>query len=160
MSSLTIRPATLADADTLARFARALEREEGKPEAALTAAHVRAEGFGLRRRFWALIAERDGKPVGFALVFPAYATETAERGCYVQDLYIVPEARRQGVGRALMAAVARASAEDGGRYLFWNVRLDNAGAQAFYRALGATVEPTVTMSLEGEALARTIAGTT
>ena len=55
-----------------------------------------------------MIAERDGRPVGYALFYRAYATEHAERGLYLQDLYVVPEAHRQGTGRALMAAVARA----------------------------------------------------
>ena len=50
----------------------------------------------------------------------AYDTEHAARGLYLQDLYVVPEARRQGAGRALMAAVARACQADGGCYVFWN----------------------------------------
>ena len=157
--AMPVRAALPADAETIAAFAHALSLEEGCPAPALQARHVRAEGFGASPRFRALIAERDGQPVGYALFFPAYATEHAERGLYLQDLYVVPEARRQGAGRALVAAVARACMADGGCYLFWNTRPRNRAALAFYRALGARKEPTVTMSLQPDALGR-LAGET
>ena len=154
-----VREAAPADAETIAAFARALSLEEGYPAPALQARHVRAEGFGASARFRAQIAERDGRPVGYALFYRAYATEHAERGLYLQDLYVVPEARRQGTGRALMAAVARACQADGGCYVFWNTRPRNRAALAFYRALGARKEPTVTLSLQPDALKR-LAGET
>jgi ribosomal protein S18 acetylase RimI-like enzyme len=154
-----VREAMPADAETIADFARALSLEEGYPAPALRAEHVRAEGFGASPRFGALIAERHGRPVGYALFYRAYATEHAERGLYLQDLYVVPEARRQGTGRALMAAVARACQADGGCYVFWNARPRNRAALAFYRALGARKEPTVTLSLQPDALKR-LAGET
>ena len=154
-----VRDAMPADAETIAAFARALSLEEGYPAPALQAQHVRKEGFGTSPRFRALIAERDGRPVGYALFYRAYATEHAERGLYLQDLYIVPEARRQGTSRALMAAVARACQADSGCYVFWNTRPRNRAALAFYRALGARKEPTVTLSLQPDALKR-LAGET
>lgn len=151
---LTIRPATVEDAALIAGLVRALCREEGFPESTLDEAQVRADGFGAAPRFRVLVAERNGAPVGYALTFPSCDTDSATHGRYVQDLYVVPEARRQGVGRALMAAVARACRAGGGGYLFWNVRLANPAGLAFYRALGARAEPTVTMSLEAAPLAR------
>lgn len=154
-----VRDAMPADAETIAAFAHALSLEEGYPAPALQAQHVRAEGFGASPRFRAQIAERDGQAVGYALFYRAYATEHAERGLYLQDLYVVPEARRQGTGRALMAAVARACQADGGCYVFWNTRPRNRAALAFYRALGARKEPTVTLSLQPDALKR-LAGET
>jgi ribosomal protein S18 acetylase RimI-like enzyme len=154
-----VREARAADAETIAAFARALSREEGHPAPALQASHVREEGFGDNARFRALVAERDGQPVGYALFYRAYATEHGERGFYLQDLYVVPEARRQGTGRALMAAVARACQADGGCYVFWNARPRNRAALAFYCALGARKEPTVTLSLQPDALGR-LAGET
>jgi GNAT superfamily N-acetyltransferase len=131
---------------------RALSLEEGYPAPALRARHVRAEGFGASPRFRVLIAERDGRPVGYALFFPAYDTDHAERGFYLQDLYVVPAARRQGAGRALMAAVAQACEADGGCYVFWNARPKNRAGLAFYRRIGARREPTVTLSLQADAL--------
>ena len=105
----------------IAAFARALSLEEGHPAPALQASHVREEGFGANARFRALLAEHAGRRVGYALFYRAYATEHGECGLYLQDLYIVPEARRQGTGRALMTAVARACQADSGCYVFWNL---------------------------------------
>jgi ribosomal protein S18 acetylase RimI-like enzyme len=152
--AVRVREALPADAKTIAAFAHALSLEEGHPAPALEAQHVCAEGFGASPRFRALIAERDGQPVGYALFYRAYATEHAARGLYLQDLYVAPEARRQGAGRALMAAVARACRADGGCYVFWNALPTNRAALAFYRALGARKEPTVTLSLQPDALRR------
>jgi ribosomal protein S18 acetylase RimI-like enzyme len=152
MSAVRVRNAGPADAETIAAFSYALSREEGHAAPALQARHVRAEGFGPGARFRALIAERDGRPVGYALFYPAYATEHAARGFYLQDLYVVAEARRQGAGRALMAAVARACEAEDGCYVFWNARPENRAALDFYRALGARQEPTVTLSLQPDAL--------
>ena len=154
MTAVRVRAALPADAETIAAFAHALSLEEGHRAPALQARQVRAEGFGASPRFRVLIAERDGQPAGYALFFPAYATDHAERGFYLQDLYVVPEARRQGAGRALMAAVARACAADGGCYVFWNARPENRAALAFYRRIGARREPTVTLSLQPDALRR------
>jgi ribosomal protein S18 acetylase RimI-like enzyme len=152
--AIRVREALPADAGTIVSLARALTLEEGYPAPALQAEDVRAEAFGARPRFRVLIAERDGVVVGYALFFPAYDTDNAERGLYLQDLYVVPEARRRGAGRALMAAVARACAADGGRYVFWNARPENHAGLAFYRAIGARREPTVTLSLQPDALQR------
>lgn len=154
MAGLIVRAATAADAETIVALAHALSRDEGHPAPALSAADVRAEGFGERPRFCALIAERDGTPLGFALYFPSYDTDHAARGVYLQDLYVVPTARRQGVGQALMSALARACEDDGGRYVFWNARPDNAAGLAFYRAIGAREEPILTLSLQPDALRR------
>ena len=113
-------------------FSQALSREEGYAAPALQARHVRVEGFGPGARFRTLIAEQDGRPVGYALFYPAYDTDHAARGLYLQDLYVVAEARRQGAGRALMAAVARACQDDGGCYVFWNALPNNRAGLAFY----------------------------
>lgn len=152
--TLVVREATAADAETIVALARALSREEGYAAPALSAAEVLAEGFGERPRFRALIAERDGTSLGYAVFFPSYDTDHAARGVYMQDLYVVPSARRQGVGRALMAALARACAGDGGCYVFWNARPENEAGLAFYRAIGARDEPILTLSLQPEALRR------
>jgi ribosomal protein S18 acetylase RimI-like enzyme len=149
-----VREAVPADTETIAALAHALSLEEGHPAPGLRGQDVRAEGFGANPRFRVLLAERNGQPAGYALYFPAYDTDHAERGLYLQDLYVVPEARRLGAGRALMAAVARACAADGGCYVFWNARPQNRAALAFYRRIGARREPTVTLSLQSDALRR------
>jgi GNAT superfamily N-acetyltransferase len=154
-----VREAVPADAETIAAFAQALSLEEGYPVPALQARHVRAEGFGAGRRFRTLIAERDARPAGYALFYPSYDTDHAARGFYLQDLYVVPEARRQGAGRALMAAMARACLADRGCYLFWNALPRNRAGLAFYRAIGACEERVVTLSLQPDALRRLAEGT-
>ena len=78
--AVRVRGATPGDAETIAAFAHALSLEEGYPAPALQADHVRAEGFGAKPRFRALIAEREGQPVGYALFYPAYDTDHAARG--------------------------------------------------------------------------------
>ena len=152
MSAVRVREAGPADAEAIAAFSHALSREEGYAAPVLQARDVRAEGFGPNPRFSALIAELSGRPVGYALFYPAYDTDHAARGLYLQDLYVVPDARRQGAGRALMAAVARACQADGGRYVFWNAQPANRAGLAFYRAIGAREEPVLTLSLQPDAL--------
>jgi ribosomal protein S18 acetylase RimI-like enzyme len=152
MSELRVRTADPADAETIVAFSHALSREEGYTAPALRADDVRVEGFGPKPRFRALIAEQHGRPVGYALYCPAYDTDHAARGFYLQDLYVVAEARRQGAGRALMAAVARACEADGGCYVFWNAQPSNRAGLAFYRAIGARQESVLTLSLQPDAL--------
>ena len=154
----TIREATPADAPVIAALAGQLSREDGQTSCALRPKDVLAQGFGASRRFQAVLAERDGELLGYALFYPSYDTDHAARGLYVQDLYVVPEARGRGIGRALMAAVGRCCLADGGCYLFWNARPDNANGRAFYRAIGAREERVLTLSLQPEALRR-LAGT-
>ena len=154
MTGWTVREATADDAATIADFARALSLEEGHPAPALQARHVHAEGFGATPRFRALIAEWDRRAVGYALFYPAYDTDHAARGFYLQDLYVVPEGRRQGAGRALMTAVARACQADRGCYVFWNALPANRAGRAFYRAIGACEEKILTLSLQPDALRR------
>jgi ribosomal protein S18 acetylase RimI-like enzyme len=154
MRPVHVREARPADADTIAAFAHALSLEEGYPAPKLQAEHVRAEAFEGSPRFSALIAEREGEAVGYALFYPAYDTDHAARGFYLQDLYVVPAARRQGAGRALMAAVAQACDADGGCYVFWNALPKNHAGLAFYRRIGAREEPVVTLSLQPDALRR------
>jgi ribosomal protein S18 acetylase RimI-like enzyme len=147
-----VREAGAADAEAICALSRALSAEEGCGEPQLSVADVLREGFGERPRFRALLAEEDGRAIGYALFYPSYDTDHAARGCYLQDLYVAPKGRRRGVGRALMAAVASACAADGGLYLFWNARPRNVAARAFYRSIGAREEPVLTLSLQPDAL--------
>jgi ribosomal protein S18 acetylase RimI-like enzyme len=150
----TIREAAAGDAAILVRLVHQFEREEGKSAARLTAADVLAQGFGEWPRFRVLLAEDAGQALGYAMYYPSYDSEHAAKGLYLQDLFVVPDARRRGVGRALMAAVARACQADGGCYLFWNAHESNHAGRAFYRRIGAREEPVVTLSLQPDALRR------
>ena len=132
--------------------------EEGNPPGAATVEAFRSLGFSARPRFHTVLAEDEERVLGYALYFPSYDTDCGAKGFYLQDLYVLPEARRRGIGRALMTAVARACRADGGRYLFWNALERNRAGRAFYRRIGAREEPVVTLSLQPDALRRLAEG--
>lgn len=152
--SLSVRPARAEDAAAVAALARRFNAEDGNPPGPLTAEDLIALWSAEPPRILTLVAERDGALIGYALSYASFDTEFAARGFYLQDLYVVPGARRGGVGRALMAELARVCIADGGRYMFWNALVRNRGGRAFYRRLGAREEPVVTLSLQPDALER------
>ncbi len=135
---LAIRIATAADVPEILRFIRALavyEKLEG--EVVADEARLHATLFGSRPAAEVLIAELAGAPVGFALFFPSYSTFLARPGLYLEDLFVDPAARGQGVGLALMSALARITLERGWGRFEWAVLDWNTPAIEFYRALGA-----------------------
>ena len=154
MSSRTIRAAAADDAPAIVALVHSFNVEDGNPPGPLTEEAFRTLSFGDRPRFHVLLEEAAGEVLGYALFYHSYDTEFGAKGFYVQDLYVRPEARRGGIGRALMAAVARACQADGGCYLFWNALERNRAGRAFYRRIGAREEPVVTLSLQPDALRR------
>lgn len=151
---LTIRRATIEDAEALARLTRGLNAHQGDPVGNFDAAVARRDGFGDAPCWTALIAERDGLAVGYAMFHPAYDAPHAARGLYLQDLYVDDKERRRGVGRALMAAVAREARRAGCVFFWWTAKQWNSEALAFYRGLGAAAETVVAHALFGEAFDR------
>ena len=135
---IRIRPAEPEDAATLSRFGRALSRLEGDPTSHFTEAAVLRDGFGRKREYRALVAELDGRPVGYTLDHDAYDSAWAEKGVYLIDVYVLPRARRKGVARALLAAVARAAQRRRRSFVWWASKETNAEAHAFYASLGAS----------------------
>jgi len=89
----------------------------------------------------ALLAEAGGRPVGFALWFATYSTFLTRPGLYLEDIFVLPEHRGRGIGKALISEVARTAARRGCGRLEWAVLDWNAPAIDFYRALGADVLP-------------------
>ncbi|HIK08302.1 MAG TPA: GNAT family N-acetyltransferase [Trichormus sp. M33_DOE_039] len=95
--------------------------------------------FGSRKYIEAILAEYEGKAVGFALFFHNYSTFLTKPGLYLEDLFVLPEYRRQGIGKALLIKLAQIAVErDCGR-LEWTVLDWNESAQAFYRSMGASI---------------------
>lgn len=154
---LSIRRATIDDADALAELARGLNAHQGDPVGNFDASTIRRDGFGERPCWTALIAERDGRALGYAMFQAAYDAPHAVRGLYLQDIYVRDEARRRGVGRALMAALAREARDAGCSFFWWTAKQWNSEALEFYRRLGAASETVVAHALFGEPLERLIA---
>jgi GNAT superfamily N-acetyltransferase len=151
---MPIRPATPSDVPTILAFIRELALYEREPDAVLaTEADLLRDGFGPTPRFWALIAEHDHKPAGFALYFTSYSTWRGHHGIRLEDLYVTPTLRGQGIGKALLSRLAQITIEQGCPRLEWDVLDWNAPAIAVYERLGATIlTEWRIMRLQGEAL--------
>jgi len=133
-----IRSATPADVGTILRFVRELAAFEREPDAVEATEPMLEEAlFGERPAAEALIAETVGSPLGFALFFHNFSTWTGKRGLYLEDLYVTPDARGQGVGGALLAHLAGMARDRGCARFEWSVLDWNADAIAFYRKVGA-----------------------
>jgi len=138
-----VRPARPGDEHALFTLIRALARYE-KLEHAVTgdAERLKAHLFGPAPVIQALLAESDaGAPLGFALFFSNYSTFLTSPGVYLEDLFVIEEARGLGIGRALLREVARIALERGAGRLEWTVLDWNAKAIAFYEGAGASVLP-------------------
>jgi GNAT superfamily N-acetyltransferase len=154
--SLTIRPATPADAGLIHNFIRALaEYEKLLHEVEATEADIAKNLFGETPRLFCDIAEADGAPVGFAVWFYNYSTFTGRHGIYLEDLFVNPEARGLGAGKALLRGLAQRCRDEGLTRLEWAVLDWNAPSIAFYDSLGASAKTDwITRRLSGEALQR------
>jgi GNAT superfamily N-acetyltransferase len=141
MSSIVIRDARLAesgpdDAETLLELIKGLALYEREPHAVKATVHdLRRHGTGPRPRFEAIMAELDGRPAGFALFFHNYSTWTGKPGLYLEDLFVYEWARGHGLGRRLMARVARIARDrDCGRLDLWVLHWNET--REFYHRLG------------------------
>jgi GNAT superfamily N-acetyltransferase len=154
--SLSVRPATPADAGVILAFIRELaEYEKLAHQVVATESTVRETLFGPRTAAEALIAELDGAPVGFAIYFHNYSTFLSRPGIYLEDLFVKPALRRRGVGKALFTRVAQIAVERRCGRFEWSVLDWNEPAIAFYKSLGAEpMSDWTVFRLTGEALAR------
>jgi GNAT superfamily N-acetyltransferase len=153
---IRIRLARPDDAPLLLALIRGLaEYEKLSDQVTATAEDLRDTLFGARPAAEALIAELDGAPAGFALFFSNYSTFLAKPGIYLEDLFVKPEMRRRGVGRALFTHVARLAVERNCGRFEWSVLDWNEPAIAFYGSLGAVpLSDWTVFRLTGEALRR------
>jgi GNAT superfamily N-acetyltransferase len=139
---LKIRPAQESDVDAifdlirgLADYEKLSDRVTGNTEL------LRSHLFGDRPYAEAIVAELGDLSIGFALFFHNYSTFLTQPGLYLEDVFVRPEYRRQGVGKALLAAVAKIAVDRGCGRLEWSVLEWNQNAIEFYQSLGATVLP-------------------
>jgi GNAT superfamily N-acetyltransferase len=137
-TSLHIRRATPRDTATILELIRGLAHYERLTyQVVATVGRLRRHGFGRRPYFETLICRRDGRAVGFALYYFTYSTFLARPTLYLEDLFVLPEERRAGVGRALLRAVARVAVQRSCGRMEWAVLDWNRPAIRFYRRLGA-----------------------
>jgi GNAT superfamily N-acetyltransferase len=136
-------------------FAELAEYEHLTHELHATERGLAAALFGERPLAEALIAERDGTALGYALYFPTFSSFLTSTGVWLEDLFVRPSHRDEGVGRALLSAVAARVRERGGERLEWAALDWNELALGFYRRIGAeTMGEWITHRLDGDALAR------
>ena len=137
---ISVRSATPADVPIILRFIRGLAEYEKLAHACVaTEDALRRTLFGERPAAEVLIARVGDTPAGFALFFHNYSTFLAKPGIYLEDLFVLPEHRGRGAGKALLVRLAQIAQErDCGR-LEWSVLAWNAPAIEFYQRVGATV---------------------
>jgi GNAT superfamily N-acetyltransferase len=161
-SHIRIESARTQDVPRLLELIRALAEYEKLSHLVVgTADDLQAELFADRPVIEAVLAWEDGQALGFALFFHNYSTFLTRRGLYLEDLFVVPEGRGRGIGKALIRHGAKLAVERGcGRYE-WAVLDWNTPAIAFYQSLGASVLCDWRICrIEGEALARLAAPAT
>ena len=150
----TIRFADAADTPVILRFIRALaEYEKLEHECLADEASLRVQLFGPRPYAEVLLIEEDGAAHGFALFFHNFSTFEGRPGLYLEDLFVQPEARGAGLGRALLQHLAALAVARGCARLEWSVLDWNAPAIGFYQRLGARMmDEWTVMRVDGDAL--------
>ena len=152
--TLTIRPAVPEDLDLIIGFIRALADYERLADAVvldpvLLGCHL----FGDKPMAEVLIGEINGAPRGFALFFHNFSTFAGKPGIYLEDLFVDPEARGSGLGKALLARLAQLAMERGCARLEWSVLDWNEPSIAFYKSLGAkAMDEWTVYRMDGDAL--------
>lgn len=149
-----IRPATSADVPLILQLVRDLAAFERESDKVIATEPMLFEAlFGPHPAAEAVIAELDGAPVGMALFFHNFSTWTGWRGLYLEDLYVTPEARGAGVGKALLQHLAGLAVERGCSRFEWSVLDWNEKAIRFYKAMGAEpMEEWTVYRVTGDAL--------
>ena len=154
MTDPRIRQAVPADVEHLVRLVHDLAAYERAPEeCVVTAEQLHERLFGTNPAVFALVAEEEGRVVGTAIWFLNFSTWEGQYGIYVEDLYVRPEFRGNGHGRALLAILAKICLERGYKRLQWSVLDWNEPSVDFYRGLGAKpLEEWIGYRLEGNDL--------
>lgn len=142
MSVLTIRPAITEDVDQIVQFVIDLAIYEKEQDAVVaTSEQFRNALFCDNPQAHCLIAELDGESVGFALYFFSFSTWLGQHGIYLEDLYVTPEARGLGAGKALLKELSKIAVQKNYGRVEWSVLDWNEPSIKFYQAMGAKAKP-------------------
>jgi len=140
--AFSIRPAQPGDEHALFGLIQALAEYEGLRHAVTGSAEKLAlDLFGPRPAAEALLVESDGRAIAFALFFHNYSTFLTQAGLYLEDIFVLPEYRRRGIGKALLSELAKIARARGCGRMEWSVLDWNVSAIGFYQSLGASVLP-------------------
>src|SRR3982074_753414 len=153
--SLTIRRARPDEAGLVLSLVRELaEYEKLLPEVEATEADIGEALFGSHPRLFREIAAGEGEPAGFAAWFNNFSTFSGRSGIYLEDLFVRPAHRGKGIGKALLAHLARECVAHGWAWVQWSVLDWNTPSIAFYKSLGAVLMDEWTLCrVDGPALA-------
>jgi GNAT superfamily N-acetyltransferase len=153
---LSIRPATRTDTALILQFIHELAEYERAPnEVVATEADLLRDGFGVEPKYRALIAEWDGQPAGFAFFYNNYSTWRGHAGLHLEDLFVRPQFRSKGIGKALLAQLAAIALRENCYGMRWNVLDWNTPAIDFYKSLGGTLlNEWLIVRFDGEPLRR------
>jgi GNAT superfamily N-acetyltransferase len=152
--SLKLRKATIEDVDLILFFIKQLAIYEKEPDAAVASKDdIIRDGFGEKPYFHIVIAEWENKPAGFAFYFFNYSTWLGKPGLYLEDLFVIPEFRGHGIGKALLVELAKIAVENNCGRFQWQVLDWNKPAIDFYESLGAFhLKEWFTYRITGDAL--------
>lgn len=146
MSKLTIRPANIDDVAQIMQFVIDLAVYEKEAESVVaTQDHFRQALFCDNPQVHCLMADIEGKSVGFALYFYSFSTWQGQHGIYLEDLYVAPESRGYGAGKALLKQLSKMAVDKNLGRVEWSVLDWNAPSIQFYEAMGATAKDGWTM---------------
>jgi len=152
---LSIRNATINDTSIILMFIRKLAEHAREPDAVVaTEDDLRRDGFGPSPKFRCVIAECAGRPAGFAFFFNNYSTWLGRPGIYLEDLFVLPEMRGKGIGKALLQHLAQIAVRENSYGIRWLVLEWNEPALKFYESLGAMRMQERAMRLMGPPLHR------
>ena len=152
---LEIRPAVREDVPLILEFIRLLAEYEREPQSAVaTPADLLRDGFDTPQpKFRVVIAEWEGRPAGFAFFFFNYSTWMGKPGLYLEDLFVKPEFRGKGIGKALMVHLAQIAVKENCYGMRWQVLDWNTPAIEFYETLGGKLlKEWITVRVMGEEL--------
>lgn len=153
---LSIRNTTIADVPLILDFIRRLAEYEREPNSVVaTEDDLRRDGFGPNPKYRCVISEWNNQAAGFAFFFYNYSTWKGRPGLYLEDLFVLPEMRGKGIGKALLEHLAQIALREKCYGIVWQVLEWNQTAIKFYDALGATtMDEWETMRLMEPALSR------
>jgi GNAT superfamily N-acetyltransferase len=153
---LVIRKAQPRDVPQILQFIRELAEYEKEPQSVIaTEEDLLRDGFGHSPRYFCLMAEWGGAPAGFAFYFLTYSTWLGRVGLYLEDLFVRPQLRGNGIGKALLVELARIAVGEKCGRMHWQALDWNTPAIEFYERLGAKkLSEWETFRLAGDALER------